>query len=342
MKSIANENLDRLLAMPKVDAHVHLLTAEAADGDALARLMERDAMRWLDICWYASDESLRAQVEAAQRMRARVPGRFAWVTAFSLHGFFDPGWADRATAAVDAGRAAGAVGVKVWKNIGMELRDAAGAYIMIDDPRLDPVLDHIEKTGMTLAAHIGEPRNCWLPLEEMNNGGDREYFETHPQYHGLLHPEIPGYWAQVNARDRMLERHPGLRVVGCHFGSTEFDVAEMARRLDRFPRLALDMSARVCHLQVQDRDTVREFLVRYQDRILYGTDAVLAAGGADRQLDELDGVYSADCRYFATDGIVDSPIVAPGFQCRGLALPLPVLEKLFHGNALAWYPGCAL
>ena len=155
----------------------------------------------------------------------------------------------------------------------MVLKDPDGRYVMADDPRLDPVFSALAKQGRTLVAHLGEPRNCWLPVDQMTVDGDRRYFAAHPEYHGLLHPEIPNYEAQVAARDRMLERHPALRVVGCHLGSLEYDVDELAKRLDKYPNLAVDLSARIVHLQIQPRNKVRAFLVKYQDRLLYGTDA---------------------------------------------------------------------
>ena len=81
-----------------------------------------------------------------------------------------------------------------------DLKDADGKYVMADDPRLDPVFSALAKNGRTLVAHLGEPRNCWLPVDQMTVDGDRRYFSANPQYHGLLHPEVPNYEAQVAAR----------------------------------------------------------------------------------------------------------------------------------------------
>jgi hypothetical protein len=297
-------------------------------------------LRWVDICWYESEESLHPMVELAARSCALHPAQLSWLTTFSLAGFGSPGWLDRAMDSVESGDAGGAIGVKAWKNIGMELRDADGSFVMIDDPRFDPLFDDIRRRNLTLAAHIGEPRNCWLTAEQMTVEGDRDYFAGHPEYHGLMHPEMPGYHDQVQARDRMLAKHQGLRVVGCHFGSMEYDVSEMARRLDQFPHLALDMAARICHLQIQDTEAVRAFVTTYQDRLLYGTDAAWDADGVDPALRRgaLDATYHADYRYFARDEVVETPAVGPGRRCRGLGLPREVLEKLFHRNALRWYP----
>jgi predicted TIM-barrel fold metal-dependent hydrolase len=235
------------------------------------------------------------------------------------------------------------VAVKVWKEIGMVLRDPGGRFVMIDDPGFDPVLDHIEKHNKTLVAHIGEPRNCWLPLDAMTVEADRSYYKEHPQYHTFLHPEIPGYWDQINARDRMLEKHPRLRVVGCHLGSLEFNIDEVAKRLDRYPNFAVDLAARIVHFQVQDREKVRRFILKYQDRLLYATDGAVGAENEESdlgtQLAELEAVYSRDFRFFATDQEIETPQVKAGSRVRGLALPASVLRKLFYDNAVRWYPG---
>ncbi len=199
----------------------------------------------------------------------------------------------------------------------------------------------MQQQNLTLVAHIGEPRNCWLPLDSMTVNNDRKYFADNPQYHAYLHPEIPHYWKQVASRDSVLAHHPNMRLVGCHLGSLEFDVDELARRFDIYPNFAVDLAARVCHLQVQDREKVRAFLIKYQDRVLYGTD--LGAGreymqtSIDSTVTRIKETYDKDFRYFATDEEMEVWEVNGKF--RGLALPADVLRKIFHDNALKWYPG---
>jgi predicted TIM-barrel fold metal-dependent hydrolase len=332
--------LDELAAIPKIDAHAHLMGKPGGDFGPLVHLLERRATRWIDPCVCLDDGSLSDQIAIARNQAAHHPDRFSWTTAFTLEGLGTHAWTERAIAEIESGRNAGAVGVKVWKNIGMTLRED-GRFVMIDDERFDPVFEKVRSLGLTLTAHLGEPRNCWLPIEEMTVAGDRAYFATHPQYHGYRIPEMPGYWEQVAARDRMLAKHPDLRVVGCHLASLEFDVAEVAKRLDAHPNLAVDLSARISHLQAQESGKVRRFLIGYQDRILYGTD--MAAGYDERTSPEDDAAgaertYVADERYFATGGPIDAPAVRRGFRCRGLKLPDGVLHKLFHDNALRWYP----
>jgi predicted TIM-barrel fold metal-dependent hydrolase len=298
-------------------------------------------MRWFDICTQGMNRDfLYEQIDLADEMENRNPRWIDWATSFSLENWGAPDWEKSAIETIDETFARGAHAVKVWKEIGMVLKDPDGSFVMIDDERFDPVFEHITASGKSLVAHIGEPRNCWLPLEEMTVNNDRKYFEEFPQYHSYLHPEIPHYQEHVDARDRVLAKHPNLRVVGCHLGSLEWSVDELGKRFDKYPNFAVDLAARVCHFQVQDREKVREFCIRYQDRILYGTD--LGAGytymktDIDGTIEKINTTYDKDYQYFATDDEMEVWEVNGAF--RGLALPAGVLKKMFHDNMFKWYP----
>jgi len=334
------------MAMPKIDAHAHLAEMSPAGRDAFIRFLEKTNFRWLNICVGGMDAPrLRKQIERAAELHRAFPQRVAWATSFDLTTWADAEWAKTAIGTVSKGFEDGAVACKVWKDIGMVLRDPGGRYVMIDDPRIGPVLESIAAKGRTLVAHIGEPRNCWLPLEAMTTESDRRYFARNPQYHGFLHPEVPGYEKQIAARDAMLERHPKLKVVGCHLGSLEYDVDELSKRLDRYPNLAVDLAARLVHLQIQPREKVRDFVLRYQDRILYGTDMHFGGEGeqgpddVQKALAGLAETYRQEAAWLATDQPVEVPRARAGFTSKGLALPTSVLRKVYFENARRWYPG---
>ncbi len=336
----------QVMQMPKIDAHAHLGAPGPEQLRAFMAFLEKINLRWLNICVGGTDWArLSRQIGSAQALHSAYPERLAWATSFTVANWGQADWARLANATIDDGFAGGAVAVKIWKDVGMVLQDPDGKYVMADDPRLDAVFGALAKQKRTLVAHLGEPRNCWLPVDQMTVDGDRRYFSANPQYHGLLHPEIPNYEAQVAARDRMLERHPSLRVVGCHLGSLEYSVDELAKRLDKYPNFAVDLSARIVHLQIQPRDKVRAFLVKYQDRLLYATDVQFgrgpAAEGADpsKALARLAATYESDATWFATDQELALDNVRAGFKSRGVALPASVLRKIYFENAKGWYPG---
>ncbi|MEA2064010.1 MAG: amidohydrolase family protein [Gemmatimonadota bacterium] len=334
--------VEQLMKMPKIDAHVHLMGLAESEEAPLFEALEDLNFKWLDICTSTfQDVPLEAQVRLAERLHARYPERISWTTSFELTGWGRPGWESISLGQLEKKFEKGAVGVKVWKEIGMILKDSDGSYVMIDDPRFGPLFDCIESWDRTCVGHIGEPLNCWMPLEKMTVVSDRKYFAGHPEYHCYLHPEVPHHSKQIQARDNVLAEHPGLRFVGAHLGSLEYDVAEVARRLDRYPGFAVDLAERICHFQAQDRRKVREFCIEYQDRILYGTD--LGAGrdytgtDIDSAIGKMKKTYIEDFRYFATDDEIQAWQVEGKF--RGLALPDEMLVKIFHDNAVKWYKG---
>ncbi len=334
--------MEELEKMPKIDVHAHL--GENADKNRLQfiSLLAKHHLKWLDICVKGTDwEKLQSQIARAEKFHKDHPAQISWATSFNLENWGSKDWTETSIGTIKQGFAQGAVAVKVWKEIGMVVKDPDGRFVLIDDARFDPLFDYIESRGKTLVAHIGEPRNCWLSLEEMTVGGDRAYFKENPQYHAYKHPEIPGYWEQIKARDHVLEKHPRLRVIGCHLGSLEFNVDELAKRLEQYPNFAVDLAARIVHFQVQDREKVRRFIIKYQDRLLYGTDNEFGRSGEDVKsvLQEIDEVYLKDYEYFGTDQELELPRVRPNYKVRGLALPPSVLEKIFYKNALKWYPG---
>lgn len=209
---------------------------------------------------------------------------------------------------------------------------------MMDDPRFTPILEFIEKNNITLIAHLGEPRNAWLPAEEMTVAGDKSYFTQHPEYHMYLHPEYPSYEDQINARDNILKRHPNLKVIAAHLASLEWNVDELAKRLDAYPNLAVDMAARISHLQHQsvlEWQKVHDFMIKYQDRLVYATDhSIRNPEGLQRQNESIHNGRIRDWTYFTTDQEMTIPSVEGTF--KGLNLPKNVIDKIYFKNAENW------
>jgi predicted TIM-barrel fold metal-dependent hydrolase len=269
------------------------------------------------------------------------PGRNAWVTAFSLDNFNKEGWQDEAIAYIKKSVENGAVGVKVWKNIGFFLKDENSKLVMIDHPRFDPILDYLAKNHIPLIGHLGEHRNSWLPLEKMTVNGNRDYARAHPEEHMYLHPERPSYEDYINARDRMLEKHPDLVFIGAHLGSLEWSVDELAKRLDKFPNMAVDMAERICHLEYQsikERKKVRDFMIKYQDRLIYATDDWVGPNSDPIELKkDIQETHLSDWKYFVTDEEMNVPYFKEKIQ--GLKLPKAVIDKIYQTNAEKWFPG---
>ena len=325
----------------KFDAHVH---ANRADGVFLS-VARRDNFELLSInVDYPDFPPLKDQARIVKLLQARDPARFHFATTFTMKGFGMPGWTDTTNHWLDSQFKQGAVAVKVWKNIGMVEKDAAGHFIFLDNPGFDGVMQHIQESGVPLIAHQAEPRNCWLPLDQMTTENDRSYFKDHPEYYMYLHPEMPAYETLMAARDRFVTRHPQLSFVGAHLASLEWSVERLSQFLDAHPNATVDMAARMSNLQAQSRDhyqQVRQFLLKYQDRLLYGSDLTEEPPTAQQRAQnppqsddfaaEADTFWRSDWIYLAT---LDSQYIdAIKGQARGLGLPREVINKIYYSNA---------
>ncbi|MEM7473506.1 MAG: amidohydrolase family protein [Planctomycetota bacterium] len=329
-------SMDDFVKVQKIDIHTHVLS-DNLDFMAFAR---RDDFRFLNMSvWSDPDASVnRRNHELLLYQYQASPIDFAPVTSFPLDNWNDPDWVAHTIDFLDRAFNQGIVGVKVWKNIGMELRDADGSLVMIDNPRFDPVLDFIEKRGKVLLGHLGEPRNCWKPLDEMTTKNDRSYFAEHPQYHMYLHPQMPSYEAQMTARDRMLDKHPNLKFLGCHLASLEWSTEAMSKFLNRYPNAVIGVAARIPHLQYlssrseSDRQQVLAFFDKYQDRILYGTDLAIETG--DNVLEEYWKIrkqWMMHWMYFNTQ--IEFPVQELDVSVTGLSLPKSIVDKIYCENA---------
>ncbi len=321
----------------KVDAHVHINTFDTT----LTSLARSYGFRLISLNVGAPEyPTLEKQQEYSLFHLNRSPESFSYTTSFSMAGFETNNWQEEQLNYLKKSFDNGAAGVKVWKDIGMELKTKAGNFIMIDNPRFDTLFKYITQQNKTLVGHLGEPKNCWLPLDKMTVKNDRNYFSRHPEYHMFLHPEFPSYEDQISARNNMLDKHPGIRFDGAHLGSLEWSVDTMAEHLDRYPNMALDMAERISHLQFQskaDRQKVIDFITRYQDRLLYATD-IYQEVDADKEklIEYASSTWQQHWNYFSSDNFIEAPEIDGAFQ--GLHLPKTIIDKIYRINAEKWFP----
>jgi hypothetical protein len=323
-------------SVEKYDTHVHLNVVDSS----FINQARKDNLRLLTVN-VNSGRPVEEQRSVALQLVKEFPDRLHFATAFNLKNWGTDEWLPQTIAYLKQSFDSGAIAVKIWKNIGMELKDANGKWVMIDDPRFDTVLNFIEQNNITVLGHLGEPRNAWLATDSMTINDDKQYFTEHPQYHQFLHKENPSYEDQINARDNMLKKHPDLRFVGAHLGSLEWNVDELAKRLDQFPNMAVDMAARIPHLQVQsvkNWQKVHDFMIKYQDRLIYATDhGVDPKSNVDAVNKYVHNVRVSDWKFFVTDEEMTVPDFSEKF--RGLKLPKEVVDKIYRTNAKKWFPG---
>lgn len=329
------------MTVKRIDAHAHL----TAGDDRFLRFLDERGLRLHNVSVAAAHrqqwDAEGGRTSVMRRLHREHPEYFAWCTTFDLPRFDDPDYMPGVIEQLEQHFEEGATGCKLWRSIGMQWRKPSGEFIMMDDPLFDPLYDYLVSVGKPLLVHICEPYERWPEGREALAGRQvRGYSPLRDEETGG--GECPGYWAQIQARDNVLERHPDLKVVGAHLGSLEHDVTEIAKRLDRYPNFAVDTSARRTCLACQDSAVVRRFMIDYQDRILWGMDALTRETNyedfTDAQKDAFyrmltDG-YSYEFAYYESRGRV----MVDHIETDGLDLPPEVLEKIYLKNALTWFP----
>ncbi|MEQ9582608.1 MAG: amidohydrolase family protein [Arenibacter sp.] len=320
----------------RFDAHVHFNTL----NESFLNYGIENEMRFLSIVTETdSFPSIQDQLLTILKIKKIYPGQIDFATTFSCKDWGGSDWLSKSLDNIDRSMNLGAVGVKVWKNIGMSLKDDKGNYVMIDHPSFEPIFQFLEDNNILLLGHNGEPKNCWLPTKDMTVESDKAYFMAHPEYHMFHHPEIPNYEAQLGARNNLLKRHPNLRFVGLHLASQEWDTNEVGAFLDQFPNAMVDLAERICHLQYQTIDhwkKIYDFFITYQDRIIYGSDIIVDNSLPDDVLiRHMNERYQNHIKYITENEWMTVRKVNGRF--KGLGLPVSVVDKIYSANALKTY-----
>ena len=317
----------------KVDVHSHVYEDLPVVNDMLRRIN----LRIVNVTVPATDGHLAFMHRFNAALVRRHPDIFSFASTFDLSARNEPDYGARAAKALDETFAQGAVMVKIWKEVGIDLKRPDGSFMLPDDAVLDPVYAHLASRRKPLLAHLAEPREAWLPLDP--KGVHYSYYSRNPQWHLYGKPGYPSHAQIIEARDRILAKHPSLVVIGAHLGSLEHDVDEIAPRLDRYPNFHVEVSARTRDLTRQPSGKVRAFFLKYQDRVLYGVDRSwmphrrpdMPPTDAQRQqfATDLEAQYRRDWAYYAGSG----PIAYGADTVEALGLPRDVLEKFYWKNA---------
>ncbi|MCL2425362.1 MAG: amidohydrolase family protein [Oscillospiraceae bacterium] len=221
-------------------------------------------------------------------------------------------------------------GLKFWKNIGCTLKDSENAYIRPDDSRLRPVWDAAAKYGLLVLYHIADPVSFFTPVDKHN-----EFYESlceHPDW-SFYGDNRYSFEELMIQQDALLSQNPDTTFVIPHTGSYTENLAWVGAQLDKHPNMYIDTAARN-NLLGRQPYTARDFIIRYQDRILFGTDYF---GGADKV--ETEEFYADHYRFFETYDEYFPAYRSWGtgqgrWNVYGLGLPDEVLKKFYYENAM--------
>ena len=217
----------------------------------------------------------------------------------------------------------GVRGVKVFKALGLTVKDKTGKTVPVDDPRLDPIWAKCGELKIPVMIHVSDPKAFFTPIDQYNERYDE--LAAHPEwsFYGDKYPAKEEILAQ---RNRVIAKHSKTIFIGAHMGNLPEDLGQVAMWLETYPNFYVDIDARISELGRQPY-TARKFMIRYQDRVLFGTDTEPDAHA-----------YSIYFRFLETDDEYIDPAEGHHLQGRwmiyGLYLPDEVLEKIYYKNAL--------
>ncbi len=340
-KAVAPAHHVERARFPAVDAHNHLgrwLSAwvgrpgawTVPDVGALLELMEACNLRAIVNLDGRFGDELEANLDRYDRAH---PGRFATFCHVDWQAAIASGDVGRAaTASLRESVRAGAKGLKVWKDLGLHLRDERGELLLPDDPRLAPLWEAAAELGVPVFIHTGDPVAFFDPVDERNER--LEQLLAHPEW-SFADPAFPRFERLIAALEALVAAHPETTFVGLHFGGYAEDPRFVGRMLEAYPNYHVDIAARVAELGRQPR-AVREVICAHPDRVLFGIDEFPPA--RERYAISFRFLETADeCFAHSTEEV---PLMGR-WLISGLDLPEEILWQVYAENALRIVPGLA-
>jgi predicted TIM-barrel fold metal-dependent hydrolase len=308
---------------PVIDVHSHHSRLTRDDYARVVRDMDALNLRVLVNLSGGSGEEMKGML--AMIAASPAPDR---MVVFANPDFSDidvPGYGRRAAARLEADVAAGARGLKIFKNLGLSVKRANGLRVPVDDPELDPLWDACARLAVPVLIHTGEPAPFFDPVDVTNERWLE--LQVHPQRRRPA-GAFPAFEALMTERNRLFTKHRGTTFIAAHMGFHANDLQRLGRMLDAMPNVYVETGAILAELGRQPR-FAREFFTKYQDRVLFGKDS-----WAPPEYPYFWRTFETADEYF--DYYRDYHAF---WKLYGLDLPGAVLRKLYYGNALRVVPG---
>jgi predicted TIM-barrel fold metal-dependent hydrolase/lysophospholipase L1-like esterase len=322
---------------PCVNVHFHPEKLSASELDEQIRVMDEANI--------AVSVSLDGRVgtkfsEHLSSLTARHPNRFVAFVRMDFVGdgnaddpktwdVHKPGYGARMADRLSETVRQGACGLKLLKSLGLTIRDQNGKIIPPDDPRFDPVWERAGELGIPVIWHCADPRAFFEPIDEKNERWEELY--RHPEW-SFYGGDFPKFDDLVAARMRVVGRHPKTTFILAHFADLPDDLRTLGGYLDKYPNAYVEFAGRIAELGRQPF-TAREFFLKYQDRILFGTD------GVPPKTELIPHFQMLETRdeFFPYE---DNPFPPQGFwNIYGLDLSDDVLKQVYYENASRIIPG---
>ncbi len=321
---------------PVIDFHVHASNLDNPRAyEELVGLLDTIGMGAIVNMNGGTGERLDTVLEAGTRYQGRV----AHFITFSAEGINDPGWSERFATEMERAFRRGALGMKVSKRLGLNARNPDGSLIQADDPRLDPIWEMAAKYDKPVMIHLSDSVGRFYPIGPNNERYEAGLWHRPGDTRGNYYESGPPRELIEQARENMHARHPNTRFVNAHMAMLYYDPEKVAHLLDTYPNADLEISASVQDLGRAPR-LWRKFFIKYQDRILMGSD-----GSPNREPDDFWTPHwrflETFDEYFYHPAQVRTPGGSPGhgrWNISGIGLPDAVLRKIYYENALRHLP----
>lgn len=307
---------------PFIDVHNHQRRLSSpADTARLVAEMDRINMRAMVNLSGGFGDRLKRSVAALGNYNEK---RLIVFANIDFSGIDDADFPARAAAQLEEDYRNGARGLKIFKNLGLTLKDGSGRRVPVDDPRLDQVFETCARLKLPVLIHTAEPRPLFDPMDKHNE----RWIELKHYPHRARPPEKYPSWESILAEQhRLFAKHPDAIFIDAHFGWLGGDLGRLGKLLDRLPNVYTEFGAVIEELGRQPR-FARQFFIKYQDRILFGKDTWRPA----EYIVYFRVLQTAD-EYFPHDrkrhGL---------WNLYGMDLPDDVLKKVYYKNALRILP----
>ena len=331
---------------PVIDVHTHISFSAKSKGGVSIGAERRYLAPPRELLEVMDRRNLKAMVnltggfgkgleDCVQKYDRAFPGRFYTCTEPSYNLFLDPNYPALQAKAIGEAHSAGARGLKILKTLGLFLRENldTGQLVKIDDPRFDPMWDACGQLKMPVSIHISDPVAFFSPIDKYNERYEELHHHPDWSFHGR---DFPSNDELLAARNRVIERHPHTQFIVLHVGNYAENLDHVAQCLDRYPNMSVEIAARIGELGRQPR-AARRFFERYQDRIMFGTDAVPHGNETPQQVFG-DLLYQIYFRFLETDDeyfdYAPARIPPQGrWRIYGIQLPDTILRKVYNQNA---------
>ncbi len=263
--------------------------------------------------------------ESIKNVSELNPGKFIIFTNIDFYGFGEEGWIERALKELEDDVKSGANGLKIYKNLGLTLKDNNGNRVPTDDTRLDPIWQKCAELGIPVLIHTGEPFQFWQPKDKNNE----RWLELKQKPNRYRDPKEYPPWEQImEEQHNIFRKNKSTIFINAHLGWLGNDLARLGKLMDEIPNMYTEIGAVLAELGRQPR-FAREWFIKYQDRIMFGKDS-----WNPEEYYVYFRVLETEDEYF------DYYRMRHAFwKMYGLGLPDEVLKKLYYKNALRIIPG---